>query len=110
MVPAVTRVKICGIRRLGDALLADTANPLTDQVGGTGLVHDWRLTADLRTRLRLPLILAGGLTPENVAEAISQVRPYAVDVNSGVKGADGYKDPLRLRALIAAVRRAQGSG
>ena len=89
---------------LVDAVLADSANPRTGQVGGTGRVHDWRVTARLGAELAVPLILAGGLTAQNVSEAIAQVRPYAVDVNSGVKGPDGYKDPARLRDFMAAVR------
>lgn len=92
------------IAPLVDGLLADSVNPRTGQVGGTGLVHDWRVTARLRTELAVPLILAGGLTAQNVSHAIAQVRPYAVDVNSGVKGPDGYKDPARLREFMEAVR------
>lgn len=87
-----------------DGLVADSANPRTGQVGGTGLVHDWQLSARLRERVEVPLILAGGLHAGNVNEAIARVRPWAVDVNSGVKGADGYKDPARLREFLEAVR------
>ncbi|MFM7674003.1 MAG: phosphoribosylanthranilate isomerase [Synechococcus sp.] len=87
-----------------DGLVADSANPRTGQVGGTGLVHDWRLSARLRERVAVPLILAGGLHAGNVGEAIARVSPWAVDVNSGVKGADGYKDPARLREFLEAVR------
>ena len=122
--PAV-RVKICGVRRAEDALhkavhmgsadalaaitsygalvdglVADSFNPATGQVGGTGLTHDWRLTAELARCTPRPLWLAGGLTPQNVAEAIAQVQPYGVDVNSGVKGNDGFKNLQRLQAFI----------
>ncbi len=97
---------VCPPRRpwpLGGRLVADSANPRTGQVGGTGLVHDWRLSARVRESAGVPLILAGGLHAGNVAEAIARVRPWAVDVNSGVKGPEGYKDPERVRRFLAAV-------
>jgi phosphoribosylanthranilate isomerase len=61
--------------------------------------------AALRAKNRL--ILAGGLTPENVGEAIAKVRPYAVDVSSGVERIRGQKDPARIRAFLSAVRTAE---
>ncbi|MFQ6538858.1 MULTISPECIES: phosphoribosylanthranilate isomerase [Aphanothece] len=100
---------VAAMAPLVDAVVADSANPRTGQVGGTGLVHDWGVTARLRARLEVPLILAGGLEADNVGQAIARVRPYAVDVNSGVKGSDGFKDPSRMRAFITAVRR-MGAG
>ncbi|HVG28808.1 MAG TPA: phosphoribosylanthranilate isomerase [Pyrinomonadaceae bacterium] len=73
--------------------------------GGTGRTFDWALAR--RTRGLVPqLYLAGGLTPENVAEAVSAVAPYAVDVCSGVESSPGVKKPERLREFFAAVRRA----
>src|SRR5205814_5109867 len=69
--------------------------------GGTGQTAPWQLLADFRPGV--PLILAGGLTPENVAEAIRIVRPYAVDVASGVESAPGKKDADKLRRFIEAV-------
>ena len=73
--------------------------------GGTGRTFDWSLAR--RTREVVPrLYLAGGLTPENVAEAISSVAPYAVDVCSGVESRPGVKNPARVREFFAAVRRA----
>jgi phosphoribosylanthranilate isomerase len=63
---------------------------------------DWELAAGRRSKV--PLILAGGLRPENVAEAISVVRPFAVDVASGVESGPGVKDPALLEALFEAVR------
>jgi len=72
--------------------------------GGTGRTFDWRLA---RGAKRYPRIfLAGGLTPENVGDAIRVVRPYAVDVCSGVEGKLGKKDPERIEALMRAVRAA----
>lgn len=85
-----------------DAILLDTANPATGQVGGTGLVHDWNVSRAIVQACPLPVILAGGLNPGNVADAIRFVRPYAVDVNSGVKGEDGSKDEGKLRAFVDA--------
>jgi phosphoribosylanthranilate isomerase len=66
--------------------------------GGTGQLAPWSLLADFHPGI--PLILAGGLTPENVAAAIRQVRPYAVDVASGVESAPGHKDPEKMRRFI----------
>ena len=77
-----------------------------DQHGGTGRTFDWRFWprgSDLR------LVLAGGLTPENVADAIRATRPYGVDVSGGVEaGTRGLKDPERIRCFVAAVRETDG--
>jgi phosphoribosylanthranilate isomerase len=70
--------------------------------GGAGESFDWELAAGRRSKV--PLILAGGLRPDNVAEAISVVRPFAVDVASGVESAPGIKDAALLEALLEAVR------
>jgi phosphoribosylanthranilate isomerase len=76
---------------------------------GSGRTWDWRLIETRRTRT--PLLLAGGLTPENVAEGIAAVRPWGVDVASGVESAPGVKDPEKLRAFMAAVERSHaGAG
>lgn len=69
--------------------------------GGTGETFDWTLLVARRSHT--PLILGGGLTPENVVEAIDRVRPFAVDTASGTEAAPGRKDPAKLRALFAAV-------
>jgi len=69
--------------------------------GGTGETFDWTLLAQRRSKV--PLILSGGLTPENVAEAIAAAHPYAVDTASGTEAAPGRKDPGRLRAFFDAV-------
>lgn len=82
-------------------LLFDAWDPLV--AGGTGARFDWSRLPAPRDR---PLILAGGLDPANVAEAVRQVRPYAVDVSSGVEVAPGIKDPQLLRDFIAAAKAA----
>jgi phosphoribosylanthranilate isomerase len=74
--------------------------------GGTGRTLDWNLARSARRYGRI--ILAGGLTPDNIAEAIRVARPYAVEVASGVEARPGRKDPARLRALFAAVESARG--
>jgi phosphoribosylanthranilate isomerase len=68
--------------------------------GGTGRTWDYDLLA--RRRSRTPVILSGGLTPDNVAEAITAVRPWAVDVSSGVEAAPGVKDPAKVEAFVIA--------
>jgi phosphoribosylanthranilate isomerase len=70
--------------------------------GGTGQVTDWRLAAEVAQSA--PVLLAGGLTPENVIEAIRVVQPYGVDVSSGVESAPGKKDHAKVRAFLEAVR------
>jgi indole-3-glycerol phosphate synthase/phosphoribosylanthranilate isomerase len=74
--------------------------------GGAGEPFDWSLAGSARDRLQRPIVLAGGLTPENVAEAIRRVRPDGVDVASGVESAPGRKDPERLRKFVVAAREA----
>ncbi|MCC6534824.1 MAG: phosphoribosylanthranilate isomerase [Burkholderiales bacterium] len=69
--------------------------------GGTGTRFDWRL---IPTHLPLPIVLSGGLDPDNVREAVRRVRPWAVDVSSGVEAAKGVKDPRRILDFIAGVR------
>jgi phosphoribosylanthranilate isomerase len=73
--------------------------------GGTGQTVDWRLLSSLNEAV--PLILSGGLTAENVGEAVAAVRPFAVDVASGTESAPGIKDPDRLRAFADAVAAAE---
>jgi phosphoribosylanthranilate isomerase len=93
-------------RRYGSAaaLLADAPAP---GYGGGGAVFDWSQLPGPAQR-RKPLVLAGGLTAANVGAAIAQLRPYAVDVSSGVEQAPGRKDPGKIAAFIAAVRAADG--
>lgn len=75
-----------------------------DKHGGTGQTAPWELLANFRPPL--PVILAGGLTPDNVAEAVKRVKPWGIDVASGVESAVGKKDPDKLRRFIALARNA----
>jgi len=83
----------------GATLLLDAHDPV--KRGGTGRTIDWAAAADVAARRRV--LLAGGLTPDNVADAIARVRPFGIDVSSGVERAPGVKDHQRLRALFEAV-------
>lgn len=74
------------------------------QYGGTGHKVDWDLAAEIVQRAARPVILAGGLTPDNVAQAITRVRPYAVDVSSGIESGPGIKDLAKMRDFIQAAR------
>ncbi len=87
-------------KSLPAAVLIDSR--VDGQFGGTGRTAPWELLTEFRPGI--PIILAGGLTPENVAEAIAVVRPYAVDVASGVESSPGRKDLDKVRRFIAAVR------
>lgn len=83
-----------------DALLADTYKKGSD--GGTGLTSDWSVCAEIRKTIApTPLILSGGLRPENVQLAIATVAPFCVDVSSGVESAPGVKDPAKVRAFVS---------
>ena len=81
-----------------DALLFDSVDEQGG--GGTGETHDWERTAELVTSLDAPVVLAGGLTPDNVAEAVETVRPFAVDVASGVEAEGGVKDHDAVRRFV----------
>ena len=81
-----------------DLIMLDAPSP------GTGQVFDWRLAENIPPGQRL--LLAGGLTPDNVAEAIAKVQPWGVDVCTGVEASPGRKDPRKLRAFVAAAKAA----
>ncbi|MDQ5845501.1 MAG: phosphoribosylanthranilate isomerase [Acidobacteriota bacterium] len=87
-----------------DAILLDSGNQSlpVKELGGTGRVHDWGLSARIRETLEIPLFLAGGLKPANVAEAIIQVRPFGVDVCSGLR-TDGKLDESKLLEFFQAI-------
>lgn len=86
------------------AVVADTA--VAGKRGGTGVVGDWSLAAKLASRKRT--VLAGGLNPENVAEAVRTVVPWCVDVSSGVEAEPGIKAPEKVRQFVRAARAAAG--
>jgi len=88
-----------------DALLLDSGNPAlaVKELGGTGRVHDWRLSRRIVEQSPVPVILAGGLHAGNVRAAIEQVQPFAVDVCSGVRS-NGRLDPRKLESFFRAVR------
>ena len=92
-------------RNHAPALLVDAS--VKGMYGGTGETADWSAAAALAQQY--PLLLAGGLTPENVAEAVQRVRPWGVDVASGVESAPGVKDPAKMKAFVQAVKRLEAS-
>jgi phosphoribosylanthranilate isomerase len=116
MVACLPRRVIKAIRVGGDSILAqirdyESAGILLDtkdeaRPGGTGKTFDWQAAQQVRARVPF-LVLAGGLTPENVAAAIKTVGPDAVDVSSGVEATPGRKDPKKLKAFVEAVRGAR---
>jgi len=83
-----------------DAILLDSHDKSTGAVGGTGIALDWAACGAFVKACPLPVVLAGGLRPENVATAIRSCAPYAVDANSGLKGPSGDKDPARCAAFV----------
>ncbi len=87
-----------------DALLLDSGNPAADmkELGGTGRIHDWRLSRRIVDTARVPVFLAGGLDAANVSEAIAAVRPFGVDACSGLRR-DGALEPARLARFMAAI-------
>ena len=90
--------------RFADALLLDSGRPTSalEELGGTGRAHDWTVSARVVAGVGVPVFLAGGLHAGNVAEAVRQVRPYGVDLCSGVR-TDGRLDAGKLRAFVAAL-------
>jgi phosphoribosylanthranilate isomerase len=105
-VPMVIKAFAAGDPRLSsaadygaDAILLDAANP------GSGQVFDWALAGELPQGQRL--MIAGGLTPENVAAAVTRMKPWGVDVSTGVETSPGRKDPMKVKAFVEAARRAE---
>ena len=94
-------------RQVIDAILLDAGSP--SQRGGTGQTFDWVAAVPIvaRVRAQMPVIIAGGLSPENVGEAIRLFSPWGVDVVSGVEREVGRKDEIKVRSFVGAVRQAQ---
>jgi len=90
-----------------DAILLDSGNQrlAVKELGGTGRTHDWSLSRSIRERIGVPLFLAGGLTPENVGQAVEEVGPFGLDVCSGVR-TEGKLDATKLKRFFRAVRSA----
>lgn len=93
------------IAPLVDAILLDSGNPslAVKELGGTGRMHDWRLSREIRERSPVAVYLAGGLNASNAREAVDQVRPFALDVCSGLR-TNGALDPQKVDAFMRAVR------
>ena len=94
--------KVIRVTGRNDPLPTDCDALIVDESHGSGKPFNLSYAADVIRRSKLPVILAGGLTPENVADAIRQVQPYAVDTASGIETAPGVKDPKKIAAFIAA--------
>ena len=90
--------KVRAFEDAADAVILDTAGGSAR--GGTGKVHDWRISKKIVESVSIPIILAGGLNPENAADAVRQVRSYAVDVESGVSNADHTKNIEKVKLFI----------
>ncbi|MCX9011608.1 MAG: phosphoribosylanthranilate isomerase [Candidatus Methanoperedens sp.] len=86
---------------IADAVLLDTA--LGGKTGGTGVPHNWEISSEIVLSSGVPVILAGGLSPENVSDAVRSVRPYAVDTASGVES-EGRKDEKKVMAFVRNAR------
>jgi phosphoribosylanthranilate isomerase len=110
LTPVAEFLRICrGLGALPDAVLVDSFVP--GEFGGTGTTGNWAKIAHERDLLgNLPLFLAGGLTPENVAEAVKLCQPDWVDVASGVESSPGIKDPEKMKQFVAMVGIGRASG
>lgn len=88
-----------------DAILLDSGNQTlaVKELGGTGRTHDWRISKQIREAIDIPLFLAGGLNPRNVAEAIAEVEPFGVDVCSGLR-TEGRLDQAKLGDFFTSIR------
>jgi len=93
-----------------DAILLDSGRPSAEvkELGGTGRIHDWEISRKIVEATPCPVFLAGGLKPDNIADAIRAVRPFGVDLCTGVR-TDGSLDPEKLQAFVSEVARADAA-
>jgi len=94
----------CNFEVVCDALLLDSRTQ--DRLGGTGMVHDWNISKKIVLMSKIPVILAGGLTDNNVYDAVKKILPYGVDVNSGVE-IDGWKNYEKVKKFVTEAERAE---
>jgi phosphoribosylanthranilate isomerase len=97
-------------QEVADVLILDSVAPDIDGIGASGATHDWKISREIVQKTHIPVILAGGLSPENVAEAIRVVQPWGVDslshTNRKLPGGGFCKDMARIQAFVAAARSA----
>ena len=107
-IPVLKAIRVADARSLAQLASYEVRGFVLDTpsagYGGSGKTFDWSLVAEVAREM--PVVVAGGLTPENVAEAVRTVRPWAVDVASGVESAPGVKDEEKMRRFIVAAREA----
>ncbi len=106
-VKTIGLVTVAGVESIGkaaeftaptwDCIILDSLDETTGRTGATGCTHDWSISAQILKNARLPVILAGGLTPENVAQAITLVRPDGVDAHTGLEDGDGTRNLMKIR-------------
>ncbi|MCI0509070.1 phosphoribosylanthranilate isomerase [Chromohalobacter marismortui] len=89
-----------------DMYITDTFDPITGAKGATGITHDWSVSKELVRHSERPLMMAGGLSPENIGEAIREVQPAAIDAHSLLEGPDGRKDRNKIRRFVSEARAA----
>jgi phosphoribosylanthranilate isomerase len=89
-----------------DAILLDSGNQSKQlkELGGTGRTHNWEISCKIREELDIPIFLAGGIKPNNIAQAIAQVHPFGIDLCSGVR-TDGKLDEIKLSKLFSNIKR-----
>ena len=92
----------CFCAPLWDAIILDSMDPITGRLGATGITHDWSLSSRIVNTASVPVILAGGLTPDNVVEAILTVRPSGVDTHTGIEDGDGSRNFEKIKAFTRA--------